>query len=277
MKAGQQKVPRLAPKEKAAAKAGRSPGRPTLSNAELLDKALDLFLAKGFERTSIDAITAAAGVAKRTVYLRYRDKITLFKAALQRAIEEWIVPVETLRAAETADVKETLLRVGQILVANLMSTAGLRLLRITNAESARMPEIGAYSYQQGTGPTLAYLADLFRRQIGPDGIDLPDADEAALAFLYLVVSGPASMTAWGLTLDVATIDRHTRYCVSLFLHGLLPRESTERRPASLGPQAAEVQALEEENRRLRKLLVAAMLEATTLRERQAQFMHHPGD
>ena len=31
----------------------RGPGRPTLSNEALLDKALDIFLEKGFERTSI--------------------------------------------------------------------------------------------------------------------------------------------------------------------------------------------------------------------------------
>ena len=60
----------------------RRPGRPTLSDAQLLDIALDLFLENGFERTSIDAITAAAGMAKRTVYARYGDKETLFKAAL---------------------------------------------------------------------------------------------------------------------------------------------------------------------------------------------------
>src|SRR5690606_36361585 len=77
----------------------RRPGRPSLSNEELLDKALDLFLEQGFERTSIDAITAAAGMAKRTVYARYGDKTNLFKAALKRAISEWIVPVDRLREA----------------------------------------------------------------------------------------------------------------------------------------------------------------------------------
>jgi TetR/AcrR family transcriptional regulator, mexJK operon transcriptional repressor len=127
-------------KSKSNAKLRQGPGRPTLSNEELLDKALDLFLEKGFERTTIDAITASAGMAKRTVYLRYSDKTALFKAALQRAIEDWIVPVERLRAAESDDIEETLLRVGQILMENLMGPAGLRLLRITNAESARMPE-----------------------------------------------------------------------------------------------------------------------------------------
>src|ERR1700733_2088209 len=104
-------------KSKSNPKVRQGPGRPTLTNEELLDKALDLFLEKGFERTTIDAITASAGMAKRTVYARYGDKATLFKAALQRAIDDWIVPVEQLQAAETDDLEETLLAVARILIA----------------------------------------------------------------------------------------------------------------------------------------------------------------
>jgi TetR/AcrR family transcriptional regulator, mexJK operon transcriptional repressor len=259
----------------------QGPGRPTLSNEELLDKALDLFLEKGFERTTIDAITATAGMAKRTVYLRYGDKTALFKAALQRAIEEWIVPIERLRAAESDDLEETLLKVGQILVANLMTPAGLRLLRITNAESGRMPEIGAYAYRHGTEPTVAYLADLFRRRI-PFGLEVADATEAAVAFLYLV-GGPPTMTAWGLVLDDDAIDRHTRYCVRLFLYGLLSREAAgesprrndrgvqpwQPEPEEIGmPRSQLLEALETENRRLKKLLLDSMLQAAALKERR---------
>jgi TetR/AcrR family transcriptional repressor of mexJK operon len=249
--------------QKNSAKRRPGPGRPTLSNEELLDKALDIFLEKGFERTTIDAITASAGMAKRTVYLRYGDKTALFKAALQRAIEEWIVPVERLRAAESDDLEDTLLRLGQILVANLMSPAGLRLLRITNAESARLPEIGAYSHEHGTGPTLAYLADLFLRRV--PRLNVADAQEAAIAFIYLV-GGPPTMTAWGLVLDSAAIDQHTQFCVRLFLHGLLARgpESTE---FSL-TRSQNGEALETENRRLKKLLLDSMLQLAALKERQ---------
>ena len=155
---------------KPARKPGRSPGRPTreqveLRNRELLDKALDHFLEKGFERTTIDAITASLGMAKRTVYARYGDKAALFKAALQRAIDEWIVPVERLHAAERDDLEETLLNIARILIANIMSPAGIRLLRITNTESYRMPDIGAYTYRRGTAQTIAYLVDLFERRL----------------------------------------------------------------------------------------------------------------
>ena len=239
----------------------RGPGRPTLSNEQLLDKALDLFLEQGFERTSIDAITAVAGVAKRTVYQRYGDKETLFRAALQRAIEEWIVPIDQLRAVECDDLETTLLAVGRILVANIMDPAGLRLLRITNAESVRMPEIGAYSYQHGTERTVEYLADLFCRRFGANSDETGSWHEAATGFLYLVVSGPPTMTLWGLSLDAAAIERHIVYCVDLFLHGLRAQADAQA--------GREETQLREENQQLRQLLVAAMLELAALKEGQA--------
>jgi|SRR5579859_3984046 len=246
------------------AAAGRRPrGRPTLSNEQLLDRALDLFLELGYERTSIDAITALAGVAKRTVYQRYGDKKTLFTAALEQAIEAWIVPIGMLQAAETDDLEQSLLRIGRILVANIMSPAGLRLLRITNAEAGRMPEIGAFTYKHGTGRTIAYLADLFLRHLGRGSGSAGDWEEAAVAFLYLVVSGPPTITVWGMTIDEQTIERHTSYCVRLFLDGLRRLDATTR-----AGESRDVETLENENRRLKELLGAATLEIASLKEQR---------
>lgn len=245
----------------------RGPGRPSRSNSELLDLSLDLFHQNGFERTSIDAICAAAGMAKRTVYARYGDKATLFKAALKRAIEQWIVPIDRLRAAEVDDFADTLRRVAAILVANIMSPAGLKLLRLTNAESGLMPDVGAYAVQHGTEPTLRYLADLFRRKgrlsaSNQHGAGLPDADEAAQSFLYLVVGGLANNAAWGAVPDQATIERHTRYTLQIFLHGIGPALASA---ASTG--GADLAALEEDNLRLKKLLAETMIQLDQARDR----------
>ena len=270
----------------AEAKPRKGPGRQTASatrqrNLELLDKALDLFLERGFERTTIDAIAASVGMAKRTVYLRYGDKTGLFKAALKRAIESWIVPVERLRAAESDDLAATLLRIGRMLVVNVLNPAGLRLMRITNAESGRLPEIGAFSYTQGTAPTIAYLADLIRRRSRADGLEVSDPEEAAMAFLHLVVGGPANITAWGVTLTEAAIEQYTEYAVRLFVHGLshLGQEVTgaQLRPMTVHKQSAKSHLpdstrstydwaeLEEENRRLKVLLADSMLEIAALK------------
>ena len=44
--------------------------------------ALALFSRDGYERTSVDAIAAEAGVSKRTIYNRYGDKENLFLSVL---------------------------------------------------------------------------------------------------------------------------------------------------------------------------------------------------
>ena len=200
----------------------------------------------------------------------------MFKAALQRAIQEWIVPVERLRAAETGDLEQTLLAIGEVLLANIMSPAGLRLLRLTNAESGRSPDVGATNVQQGTEPTIQYLAEMFMRRLG-GGVPLPlaggargghvkpgsptsppptppasgrgvggltpqEAREAAEGFLHLV-TGPAIDAAWGVQRDEAALARHIKASVRLFLHGVLG-----------GNGGADAGALEAENRRLKEKL-----------------------
>jgi AcrR family transcriptional regulator len=189
---------------------------------ELLDHALDHFLEKGFEGTTIDSITASLGMAKRTVYARYGDKMALFKAALQRAIEDWLIPIERLQALETDDLEDTLLRIARVFIATMMSPAGVRLMRITNAESYRLPEIGAYIHDRGSRQVRLYLCDLFRRRLNPDPAEIPDLEDLAAAFLH-IMSAPARLNAWGMVLDEAEVEKLTRQRVRIFLRGVLPR------------------------------------------------------
>ena len=172
-----------------------------------------------------------------------------------------IVPVERLRRAETDDLEETLREITRLLMSNIMTPAGLRLLRITNAESNRMPEIGAYTYRNGTEQTLDYLADLFQRRLGDEAEE--DWREAALAFLNSVISGPPTQTAWGVAFNDESIERHIVYSVRLFLFGLLPRrDAAGSRPGSdaLAGGDVRIRELQQENEVLRKLLVDSMLQ-----------------
>jgi TetR/AcrR family transcriptional repressor of mexJK operon len=56
--------------------------------AAIARAALDLFVRDGYERTSVDAIAAAAGVSKRTVYSHYADKEQLFLAVVGDTYDE---------------------------------------------------------------------------------------------------------------------------------------------------------------------------------------------
>lgn len=198
---------------------GRGPGRPSRAqiearNRELLDHALDLFLERGFEGTTIEAIIDDLGMARRTVYARYGDKITLFKAALQRAIDDWVVPDEQLRAAETDDFDETMLAIARLMVGHAMSPAGMRLTRIAHAEVIRMPEIGTYLSERTERRAMAYLTDLFRRRLA-----LAQPEDAAKAFMLLIVDGAFQARVWH-DADETEIDRQMIYRTKLFASGL---------------------------------------------------------
>ena len=204
---------------------GRGPGRPTreimeLRNAELLDRSLDLFLDHGFEATTIDTICAAVGMSRRTIYSRYGDKETLFRAALQRAIDQWIVPVERMRELETDDLEETLVAIGRRWVGNLQTPSGQRLVRIANTEVYRNPEVARYLWERMTEPTAGFLTDVFRTRLRPEGQDVSDAADAAAAFIILVVIGSVQLATW----SQMAPDDHERqivYRTRLFLRGAL--------------------------------------------------------
>jgi AcrR family transcriptional regulator len=209
--------------ERPSRKDGRGPGRPSRAqiearNEELLDRSLDLFLDHGFEATTIDAISSAIGMSRRTIYARYGDKTTLFKAVLQRAIDLWIVPVERLEALETDDLEETLLAIARLWVATLKGPSGMRLLRIANTEIFRSPEIAAYLWDRTTQPTIGYLSDLLRRRLRPGAAEVPDAADAAAAFMLIAVFGSVQSQAWERISD-EQFDRQVAYRVHLFLVG----------------------------------------------------------
>jgi len=203
-------------------------GRPTreqaeLRHEELLDRALELFLKSGFEVTTIAAIAGAVGMAKRSVYARYPNKAALFKASVQRAIEQWTVPVEALHRVESDDLEATLTAVARIRMANATTPAGLRLQRIVNTESYRFPEIFAQAFEQGTRPTIDFLANLLRRHMQAGAVSVTKPEIAATAFLSMVVGGPLRAVVWGKAMDPAAMEERIRFCVRLFLDGARPR------------------------------------------------------
>lgn len=89
-----------APAKKRAAHLGPERRRP-----QVLDAALELFLERGYEGTSMDAVARAAGVTKPVVYACFSSKDELFRALLAR--EEERILAEVRGAFEGADLSDT--------------------------------------------------------------------------------------------------------------------------------------------------------------------------
>ena len=203
-------------------------GRPTRAQAEqrheeLLSVALDIFLERGFEQTTMEEIATCVGMSKRTVYAYYDDKPALFKAAVRRAIELYTLPKAQIEAVVTGDLEESLIAIGRQRIKNISAPAGAKLQRILGAQSFRFPELFNESYEQGAEPVIEVLCELFARHEAAGEIVVKEPLRAAPAFLSLVVGGPARVIASGNVLDEAEVESRIRFAVGLFLNGVRRR------------------------------------------------------
>jgi AcrR family transcriptional regulator len=83
---------------------------PERRRPQVLDAALELFLERGYEGTSMDAIASAAGVTKPVVYACFPGKDELFRALLAREEERILGEIQTaFREADLSDPEATLI------------------------------------------------------------------------------------------------------------------------------------------------------------------------
>lgn len=203
-------------------------GRPTREQAqarldELLDTALDHFLAKGFELATIEAIAQAVGMTKRTVYAKFTDKEALFRAAVNRAVERYYVSPERIAATDCGDIEKTLIAIARLRIDEVRTANGLRLQRIIATESYRFPDLYLLAYERGALPAIRFLADLLARETAAGRLAVKEPEKAATLFMSMVVTGPVRVIIAGQDLPEAEIDERLRYAVDLFLNGVKPR------------------------------------------------------
>ena len=79
------------PKAEVEARATTLPeGRKAATQARILDAAVALFSARGYERTSVNAIAARAGVSHSAVFWHFGDKATLFQEAFRTLLVPFV-------------------------------------------------------------------------------------------------------------------------------------------------------------------------------------------
>ena len=121
--------------------------------------ALVLFARDGYERTSVDAIAAEAGVSKRTVYSHYGDKENLFLLVLRETYDTMrervrdiadrnLRGVEDVRAALTACIREIVRTITR-------SPERATLVRLLISEAPHFPALLDLWHNQGIVPLIA--------------------------------------------------------------------------------------------------------------------------
>lgn len=121
----------------------------TAKRDAILASARELFLADGFERTSVDVVAAAAGVSKRTIYDYFGDKQSLLLAVVESVVESVLRTVrkavdETLvTAIDSLDALEAALVdfAQRVSVGAIGSAEYAALRRLIATEATHLPRL----------------------------------------------------------------------------------------------------------------------------------------
>jgi AcrR family transcriptional regulator len=215
-------------------------GRPTKSAAvqrdlRLIDTATRLFLERGFDATSIDAVAEAARVSKPTVYSQYGDKRGLFAAVLRREIARWLAPLAA--AAETqvssssgASVEQRLVDVGRQMLALSCSVDAAALGRMLTAQATNFPELAKLAEEEGWLKAVATTARFFDRLVAEGSLQIEDTTIAAEVFLNIAVGRLHRLSSYGTPIDMRVAEKRMRMSIRLFLTGVLPPNQARSAP-----------------------------------------------
>jgi TetR/AcrR family transcriptional regulator, mexJK operon transcriptional repressor len=186
----------------------------------LLEAAIQFFMEKGFEATSIGEIAKQAHASKETFYRHFPTKEELFQAALLRRAEQLATEFgSVLLPQEPPEI--ALAKFGEIVLDRFLTPEMMSFRRVTQMEGGRSPELLKSFHARGPARVNAALAHYLEDQVEQGRLRPMNSTVAARQFFDLVA---AEMTL-GETLSFrpkpTKADRQQRVAeaIECFLHG----------------------------------------------------------
>ncbi|MFF5079458.1 TetR/AcrR family transcriptional regulator [Actinoplanes sp. NPDC000266] len=145
--------------------------------AAILEAATGLFLASGYDGTSLAKIAEAAGVSKATLFKQFPTKAALFDAIVTAS---WQAEDDGGPELPAGDLEAGLTAIGRRYVELLTRPGMTALFRIVIAELPRFPELGEAQFSRGKMPYFESV----RRYLSDAAIE--DPETAATQFLGMI-------------------------------------------------------------------------------------------
>ena len=154
---------------------------------ELLDAALELFVAKGFAAARTEEVAARAGVSKGTLYLYYPSKEDLLKAVISHYLSARIAEGAALAARHDGDAAALLRGVLIDWWGQLYDSAAAGVFKLVITEVRNFPEIADHYQREVVEPAHQLLSGIVRRGIARGEFRPVDPDHAVHSLLLPLV------------------------------------------------------------------------------------------
>ena len=166
----------------------------------IIDAAQRVFLAQGFASSSVDAIAAAAGVSKQTIYNHFGDKEALFRAVVRAVQSDFAGDFHEAgleeRLAASDDLRHDLRELGRRWVAVVLQEDVAALRRLVIAEQDRHPWL--FDEWQQPRPALERaLRGAISKQAERGALDVADVGLAVDQLLLVVITEALTRAAYG--------------------------------------------------------------------------------
>jgi TetR/AcrR family transcriptional repressor of mexJK operon len=164
-----------------------APGRPKdlEKRAAILDAAMRLFPARGYDGVSMDAIAQAAGVSKLTVYNHFEDKESLFCAAVATCCEQ-LLPTQVFQPPPELPLRDALVSIGHGFIDLVMDERAVTLHRMMISQAGQDQRLTEMFFAAGPRRTLDAMESFLRQADASGQLRVPRPDHAAEHFFCLL-------------------------------------------------------------------------------------------
>jgi TetR/AcrR family transcriptional repressor of mexJK operon len=212
----------VVPAPAAARAAGAGRPKDLEKRAAILNAGKRLFPTKGFEGTSMDAVAAAAGVSKLTVYSHFRDQESLFQEVLKAKCEEQL-PHAAFQLDPRLPLRRQLVEIGRRFVALILSPEAVALHRMMTAQPSE--KMARLFWEAGPQVLTSDLTQFFESEVAAGALEMKDAHRAASQFYCLLKGEPHARMSFGCggMPSAKELEHHVQATVDTFLRAYGPR------------------------------------------------------
>lgn len=160
--------------------------------AAILDAALTVFAAHGFEAARLDDVAAKAGVAKGTLYLYFKDKEALFEAMVRSAVAPVMDNMGAAAAMPGIKPADFLKLFFATFEREVLGTRRKLLLRLIMTEGPRFPRIAEFYYREVVSRGIGMMQAVAQRAVESGDF----TSDAAARFPQLIVAPLMLAVIW---------------------------------------------------------------------------------
>jgi len=192
--------------------------------AAILDAAMVLFPARGYDGCSVDAIAQAAGVSKLTVYSHFADKEALFGAAVTECCAQ-MLPHRLFMPEPGLPVVEALISIGRAFLDLMMDERAVDLHRVMVSQAGQDRRLAEIFFSAGPRAALQEMETFLHAADAEGSLFVPTPAGAAEQFFSLLKGVRHMRVLVGLCPPPSTDERdaHVAEIVSMFLRAYAPR------------------------------------------------------